>query len=106
MDERELDTAIRKEAKRLGIRYFRFDEKRRIGRGWPDLTLIGSGGALFRELKTRYADLSGDPWDVTSDQLAVGRAMRAAGLDWDIWRPVDLHTRRVHRELEAIASPP
>lgn len=104
MTEKQLDTEIRELAGRLRLRYFRFDDKRRIGRGWPDLVLIGPRGVLFRELKTRgqYTPVARDD-DLSADQRAVGRDLAAAGMDWAVWRPADLRDGRVGRELAAIA---
>jgi hypothetical protein len=48
--------------------------------GWPDLTLLGHGRALFVELKSETGRLS-------PDQREVIGHLRAAGLDARIWTP-------------------
>ena len=50
--------------------------------GWPDLTLLGHGRALFVELKSEKGRLR-------PEQLEVIALLRAAGLDARIWRPSD-----------------
>lgn len=65
--------------------------------GWPDLAIIGSRAALFRELKA-------DRGVLTRAQQDVGERMRAAGLDWDVWRPADLSSDRIDEELAALSG--
>jgi hypothetical protein len=67
-------------------------------RGFPDWVIFGPGGLLWRENKTA----GGKP---SPEQTAVGYMLQALGLDWDIWRPADALSRRIERELDAIASP-
>ena len=50
---------------------------------------------MLRELKTEKGRL-------TKDQQAWGSRLRDAGVSWDVWRPADLHSGRIQRELEAI----
>lgn len=50
--------------------------------GWPDLTILGHGQAIFAELKT-------DRGRLTADQRHVLDQLRAAGLDTRVWRPRD-----------------
>ncbi len=64
--------------------------------GWPDLMILGPRGLLFRELKS--AD--GRP---SRAQLAIGGILRQLGQDWAIWRPADLDSGRIGRELWEIA---
>jgi hypothetical protein len=72
----------------------------RTGRkaGWPDLVIVAHG-MLFRELKSESASVSGD-------QSACGRLIRAAGGNWAVWRPADLTSGRVDRELDELAACP
>jgi len=65
------------------------------GKGWPDLVLVGPGGALFRELKSH----AGRP---TGEQEAWLVALDRAGLSADVWRPADLRSGRILAELRAI----
>lgn len=66
------------------------------GKGWPDLTIVGPHGGLFRELKQedRYP---------TVDQRAWIERLTNAGFDASWWRPRDWHSGRVERELRAIS---
>jgi hypothetical protein len=63
--------------------------------GMPDLILIGSE-ILWRELKSPYGRLD-------RQQVLWKYRLRAAGQDWDIWRPLDLDSGRIAQELQAIA---
>jgi hypothetical protein len=65
--------------------------------GFPDWVFAGIGGVLFRELKTARGRLS-----VT--QVMWRRTLREAGADVDVWRPEDLLSGRIARELAAIAG--
>lgn len=67
------------------------------GKGWPDLTVVGPAGALFRELKQdgRYA---------TAEQRMWIAALAKAGLDAGVWKTADWDSGRVEAELKAIAS--
>jgi hypothetical protein len=64
--------------------------------GWPDDIIIGPRGILCRELKATYGVVS-------KDQDAIGLACIYAGWDWAVWRPRDLATGRIWRELGKIA---
>jgi hypothetical protein len=63
--------------------------------GWPDLAMVGDRGFLLRELKT-------DNGRLTRRQQEWGDRLRRAGISWDVWRPADLSSGRIKRELEAI----
>lgn len=67
------------------------------GKGYPDLTIVGPGGVLWREIKR--ADET-----VTAEQSAWLARLVEAGCDAAIWRPVDWPDR-ITRELQAIAKP-
>jgi hypothetical protein len=102
MTETELLTAVttgtRKRpglSKRLGVRYYHPYDSRRCVPGFPDLMLVGTQGSAFRELKSQSGTLS-------PHQREWGYALRAAGLDWDIWRPSDLTSGRIAEELAAL----
>jgi hypothetical protein len=68
------------------------------GAGWPDLHLTGIGGVLYRELKAEDGRL-------TAEQQRYLDALRVAGCDADVWRPADLRSGRIAREIAAIARP-
>jgi len=65
---------------------------RRSSAGWPDLALCGQSGFLLRELKTERGRL-------TRDQQEWGARLRNVGVSWDVWRPGDLASGRIQREL-------
>lgn len=62
--------------------------------GLPDLLIIGSR-VLARELK-------GDTTRMTRPQVAWGSALARAGVSWGAWRPEDLASGRVARELDEL----
>lgn len=95
MTEEQFQRTVIAMCKLLGIGWYHPYFSRRSAAGWPDLALCGNGGFLLRELKTERGRL-------TRDQEAWGARLRSAGQDWDVWRPADLHSGRVQRELEAI----
>jgi hypothetical protein len=67
---------------------------RRSEPGFPDLTVVGAHGVLFRELKSERGR-------VTADQRRWLDALAAAGADVVVWRPCDW-PQRIHAELESI----
>lgn len=82
----------------LGLRVFFWpDSRRTLRKGWPDLTIIGRSGVLFREVKTAFGKL-------TPEQRLTGYEMTRAGLDWAVWRPGDFAAGTAERELRRIAG--
>jgi len=79
----------------FGVAWYHAYNSRRSVAGWPDLALCGSRGFMLRELKTETGRLS-------DEQHNWGLMLRSAGVNWDVWRPADLQSGRVQRELEAI----
>lgn len=67
------------------------------GKGWPDLTVVGPGGALFRELKQdgRYP---------TAEQRLWIASLTTAGLDAAVWKVADWDSGRIESELKAITK--
>lgn len=65
------------------------------GKGFPDLVIVGPGGVLYRELKSATGTFSEeqDMW------LAV---LKRAGQNAEGWRPADLRSGRIERELRAL----
>lgn len=95
MLEAALQGAVTDLCEYRGIWWYHAYQPQRDNAGWPDLALLGPHGALFRELKRQTEN-------PTDAQLDVGRRMEAAGLDWGVWRPSELHSGLILRELEAI----
>lgn len=78
--------------KLYGIACYHTYNSRRSAPGWPDLALCGSRGFLTRELKSEYGK-------TTTEQDRWGWMLRQAGVSWDVWRPDDLRSGRIQREL-------
>lgn len=64
-------------------------------KGFPDLVITGARGVLFRELKTDNGRIE------TAQGVWIGLLTRA-GANIAVWRPGDLRSGRVQREIEAI----
>ncbi len=97
MTEDELEEQIRDACKKLGIIRIHIFNSRGTTSGVPDDILVGPHGILWRELKTAKGKL-------TPAQLAMGKALQAAGQDWAIWRPADWLGGRIASELAALAG--
>lgn len=92
MKEAHLQEAVIDMCRLFGVAWYHAYSSRRSVPGFPDLALCGSSGFMFRELKAA----SGRP---TSEQQQWGLMLRAAGVSWDVWRPDDLESGRIQREL-------
>ena len=102
MTERQLEDAMRRILRDLPDVWARHETDSRGARaGWLDWTFLrrnyDCGAAMFRELKTERGRL-------TRDQRECLAFLRAAGLDADVWRPSDLLSGRIARELAAVAG--
>lgn len=95
MTEAQFQDTVIAMCKLLRVAWYHPYFSRRSAAGWPDLALCGARGFMLRELKTEKGRL-------TRDQQEWGSRLRNAGVSWDVWRPADLHSGRVQRELEAI----
>lgn len=95
MTEAQFQDTVVAMCKLLGVAWYHPFFSRRSAAGWPDLALCGSRAFILRELKT-------DKGRLTRDQQEWGSRLRGAGQDWDVWRPGDLQSGRIQRELEAI----
>lgn len=98
MTEVELEREVRRliTVYRLQATAFHVPDSRRMQRGLPDWIIIGHR-VLWRELKSAYGAVS-------REQRHVGYVLQAAGEDWAVWRPVDLASGRIERELESVAE--
>lgn len=67
------------------------------GKGYPDLTIVGPGGILFRELKT-------DRGAIRPEQKQWLATLGFAGANAGVWRPANLHDGTIERELRAVRS--
>jgi hypothetical protein len=80
--EKRFQASILHLAGLLGWRVYFTHDSRRSPAGFPDLVLLKSDQALFRELKVAGGRLS-------AEQREWGDALTAAGLDYAVWRPSD-----------------
>lgn len=71
-------------------------DSRRSQPGFPDLVLVGRGRALFRELKTGTGRM-------TEAQFNWISGMQLAKLNAGVWRPADLESGRIIKELRGEA---
>lgn len=98
MTERELDDAIYslaasidKTPRAVLLAYHTRDSRRSIP-GFPDWCFAGARGVMFRECKQQRGHLR-------LEQSRWLQVLRQAGADADVWRPADLLSGRITREL-------
>jgi hypothetical protein len=94
MTEQQLQAAVVKLCKLYGLTVYHPWISIRSEPGWPDLFICGSA-AIARELKR-------EDGNATGAQNMWGTTLRRAGIAWDVWRPSDLHSGRIQRELEVL----
>jgi hypothetical protein len=94
MTEEQLQAAVIDICKLYGLRWYHPYDSRRSVRGYPDLTICGTT-IIFRELKR-------EDGRCTPAQNEWGKAIDLAGHDWGVWRPSDLRSGRIQKELEAV----
>lgn len=79
----------------LQIWWYHHPDSRRSPAGLPDLILVGRRGILWRELKSADGTTN-------AEQDYAMWLLHEAGEDVAVWRPADLASGRIARELEAI----
>jgi hypothetical protein len=67
--------------------------------GFPDLLLVGPAGIAFRELKSNRLGAR-----ASSEQTVWKYRLQAIGQDWQLWRPEDLRSGRIDRELDGLSG--
>jgi hypothetical protein len=97
MSEAELEEQIRAYCEDLGILRFHVRDSRGMARGFPDDILIGRHRLLWRECKSETGSLS-------PAQRDVGERLRRAGQSFAVWRPRDLASGAILRELREISA--
>ena len=97
MSEADLEEGVRALCKDLGILRFHVRDSRGMNRGLPDDILIGARGVLWRECKSQKGRL-------TPEQRLTGEALTALGQDFAVWRPSDLLSWRIARELVELSG--
>jgi hypothetical protein len=91
-----LDAHVRKLLADLGLFGFHPLNSKGNAKGWPDWCIVGRR-IIYRELKTEHGSL-------TAEQREVGEKIRRAGGDWKVWRPRDLLSGEIARELSDLAA--
>lgn len=97
MSEADVERAVARNAKQLGLLAYHTRMSKGSPHGWCDWVLAGPGGVLFRELKRQ----SESP---TPAQQAWLDALASHGLDAGVWRPSDLLSGRLGQEMAALAG--
>jgi hypothetical protein len=100
-----LDAHVRKLMKDLELWGFHVEKSLDVDKGrtnvsrkgYPDWTIAGPRGQMWRELKAQRGIVS-------PDQRKWLEMLCAGGGDADVWRPADLLSGRVAAELMAIAG--
>lgn len=95
MTEGAFQTAVVDLAHLLRLRTYHTHDSRRSDPGFPDLVIVGPRGVLFRELKTQRGR-------VRPEQHQWLIALDDAGADAAVWRPADLASGAVLRDLRTI----
>jgi hypothetical protein len=95
MPEASLQQAVTDLCELLRLKWYHANLPIWDKRGWPDLVIGGRRGTIFRELKTEKGT-------VTPDQAEWGALLEIAGISWGVWRPRDLQSGQILRELEAL----
>lgn len=95
MTEQQLQDAVIGICKLYRIAWYHTHDSRRSAAGWPDLALCGDKGFLLSELKAESGRL-------TDGQAEWGARLRHAGIRWAVWRPSDLRSGLIQRELAGI----
>lgn len=95
MTEAELQQLVAQACDKMGLLHYHTHDSRRSERGYPDSTIVGPGGILFRELKSATGQLR-------PEQRRWGSRIQRAGGNWAVWRPVDWRNGVVIAQLMAI----
>lgn len=97
MSEDELLSTVRLYGKQFDLLVFHPHDSRRSEAGFPDCTIVGRRGVMWRELKRENGR-------VTAAQQTWLNRLTSAGQDAGVWRPSQLVSGRVLREMRALAS--
>ena len=91
-----LDAHVRRLIADLGLWAYHPRNSKGSEPGWPDWVIIGRT-VIFRELKAEHGTL-------TPEQRRVGQMLQRAGQNWAVWRPSDLLSGQIARELTDVAA--
>ena len=98
MTEDDLERAMRRILADLpGVLTYHTRDSRRSASGYPDWTFASRSGQMFRELKRQSGK-------VTPAQQEWLKVLNEGCGDADVWRPSDLLSGRIGRELAALAG--
>jgi hypothetical protein len=98
MSEAQLMRSILELTRWLGLLAFHSGDSRRDScAGFPDLVIAGRGGVIYREAKTATGRLRPEQMDWIS-------ILALAGADVAVWRPVDLSSGVIEKELKKLAK--
>lgn len=97
MTEKRFQEHVIQLANGLGWRVYHTWTSRNSEPGWPDLVLAHPRfrRVIFRELKTMKGHTS-------HDQKWWLAALDSAGMDQGVWRPDDMFSGRIERELRGL----
>lgn len=95
LEDKDFAPEVVKLAKLLKIRWYHPYDSRRSPSGFPDYVFVGNR-LMFRELKTETGRVSLTQQEWIDD-------LKLADQDVDVWRPRDLFSGRILKELQAIA---
>lgn len=98
MSEAELQQSVADACKKLQLMHYHTHDSRRSEAGYPDCTIVGPNGILFRELKSRDGQLR-------PEQRKWGSRIAKAGGNWAVWRPRDWEDGTIVRQLQALVLP-
>ena len=93
--EKQLQEHVIGLARGLGWWAYHTYDSRRSQPGYPDLHLIRGSHSMFRELKTKRGKLS-------PAQVDCSAVMLGAGLDFAVWRPADVISGEIVRQLREL----
>ena len=96
MTETQFLAAVVELAGYMGLLVYHTYDSRRSDPGFPDLVLAGGRGVIFAELKTEHGELS-------SAQVQWRWRLQASGSRWRLWRPHQLESGQILREMKGIA---
>ena len=100
MTEAELMELIREACAKMGLKAYHTHDSRRSEAGYPDWTIVGPKGVIFRECKGY--DRRGRKGVCTLEQGQWILALNGAGHDARVWDPDLWHTGQILKELEAL----
>lgn len=95
MTELELEREVRRLLSKYRLYGYHVRDSRTASEpGWPDWVIVGAK-ILYRELKDGSGTLD-------ADQRHVRNLLLQADADYGVWRPADLDSGRIDKELRAV----